>query len=296
MPSLNIIGNVNLTGGKYNKAPFQAIGGIVNTFVSGGVTYKSHTYISGSNGTFQVIGGEITAQVLVVGGGGGGEQGGAINADANGGGGGGLIYSGSYFLKRNPLGGDSIWTVSVGLGGEGGFPPTTPPNVGTTSSFIANFGGYEQITPIIAQGGGPGEGNGASGGGHGLAIYGSQGNNGGTTEQAGGGGAGAVGADSVAQAGGNGGDGLAFTLYDGTSRFYAGGGGGGGYVDTSKGGGTGGQGGGGTGGSGVSGAGADGTPNTGGGAGGGVTANNAGQRGNGGDGGSGVVIITYPLG
>ena len=72
MPSLNLIGNLNLTGNnKYNRNPFIAAGGVMNTFTSGGVNYTSHTFISGS-GSFTILNGETTAQVLVVGGGGGG--------------------------------------------------------------------------------------------------------------------------------------------------------------------------------------------------------------------------------
>ena len=100
MPSLNIIGNVNLTGGKYNRTPFVATGGIVSTFTSGSVTYVSHKFISGS-GTFSILSGETQAQVLVVGGGGAGVAGLGTNQYGDGGGAGGLVYSGSYFFKKD---------------------------------------------------------------------------------------------------------------------------------------------------------------------------------------------------
>lgn len=164
MPSLNIIGNVNLTGGKYNRTPFVATGGVIQTFVSGGVNYTSHTFISGS-GTFEILTGETSAQVLVVGAGGSGAAGGPPNAAGYGGGGGGLVYTGSFFLRKNPQPGPSTFTAVVAPQNDG-FT-----NTGATSSFTSTYG-YEQIVPIIAYGGGNGGYNGASGGGNASAIYG----------------------------------------------------------------------------------------------------------------------------
>lgn len=285
MPSLNIIGNINLTGGKYNRAPFTATGGQITTFTSGGIDYTSHTFTS--SGVFTIISGETTAQLLAVGAGGKGQGGGAPNAFGNGGGGGGIAYTSSFFLRKNLAGGPSTFIAQVaGFNTNEG---TTPAEM--TSSFTSTYG-YEQIAQVIAFGGGNGQQSGASGGGQGgLAIYGVQGNNGGTSPTSGGGGAGEVGSSALS---GDGGDGLAFTLQDGTSKYYAGGGAGGGYSNISRSGGAGGLGGGGNGGSGVRGGGAAGAANTGGGGGGGNTANDAADRGGGGDGGSGVIIICYP--
>ena len=302
MPSLNLIGNLNLTGGEYKRNPFIATGGIINTFTSGGLEYTSHTFISGS-GTFSILNGETTAQVLVVGGGGGGRAGGAQNQLATGGGGGGVNYSSSFFFKKNPeAGGPSVWTAVVGNGGNGGLNPAGTPGPAATSGSISQlYAGYsyEQATFPLAGYGGTAEmssGQGASGGGDqptgGPAIFGPQGKAGGNGYTSGGGGAAQVGGNSNQ---GKGGDGLAFTLQDGTSKYYGGGGGGGGYSNVGPTpGGAGGLGGGGNGGFGIAGAGQAGTPNTGGGGGGGNTANDAADRGVGGNGGSGVIIICYP--
>jgi len=196
MPSLNIIGNVNLTGGKYNRTPFAARGGVVATFTSGGIEYTSHTFTS--SGQFELIQSETQAQVLVVGGGGGGEFGTGqdeINVGGNGGGAGGLNYTASFFLRKNPSGAPSIWNVTVGAGGAGGIlSPLTSATSGSNSSFIATYS-YEKVVPTIAYyGGAAPSGSGASGGGeNGLAIFGDQGNPGGNDDSqyvgAGGGGA-----------------------------------------------------------------------------------------------------------
>lgn len=304
MPSLNLIGNVNLTGGKYNPTPFTAVGGIVTTFVSGGLNYKSHTYISGS-GSFEILRGETSAQVLVVGGGGGGEQGkgtGVQEVGGNGGGAGGLNYTASFFLKRNPNPGQrSLWNIVVANSGSGGgFGEGQVPTSGSISSFIATYG-YEEIVPVIAYGGGaaPSGSGGSGAGSNGQAIYGDQGNNGGLDQSvnvgAGGGGAANSGSNSVAFTGGNGGDGRGFTLRDGTLQYYAGGGGGGAIVESPSSNGTGGLGGGGNGAGQVANqAGANGAANTGGGGGGGVNAQTQpSQRGAGGAGGTGIVVISY---
>jgi len=283
MPSLNIIANYNLVGGSNNRAPFAATGGLMTTFTSGGINYISHTFNSSS--VFTLLNGETTAQVLVVGSGGAGQQGGFGNVDGNAGGAGGVAYTSSFFLRKNYGGGASTFIATVG----GPTDPNLYLNTGSSSTFISTYG-YEQIAPVIAYGGGSGTVNGASGGGNGgLAVYGIQGKNGATGQPGGGGGAAQTG--SVR----DGGNGLPFTLQDGTTKYYAGGGGGGGYLNIGPTpGGYGGLGGGGNGGSGVQGGGQNGTNNTGGGGGGGNTANDSRDRGGGGFGGSGVVIITYP--
>lgn len=284
MPSLNIIGNVNLTGGEYKRNPFVATGGIMNTFTSGGLSYTSHTFISGS-GTFTILNGETTAQVLAVGSGGKGQAGGFGNIDGNAGGGGGVAYTSSFFFRKNTAGGPSTFIATVGGPNEGINPAFT----GSSTVFYSTYG-YEQIAPVTAYGGGDATQNGASGGGNGgLAIYGVQGNNGATGQPGGGGGAAQTGSIR------DGGNGLAFTLQDGTLKYYGGGGGGGGYLNVGPTpGGQGGLGGGGNGGSGVGGDGQPGADNTGGGGGGGCTANDSRDRGDGGAGGSGIVIICYP--
>ena len=284
MPSLNIIGNINLTGGEYKRNPFIATGGIINTFTSGGINYTSHTFISGS-GSFTILNGESTAQVLVVGAGGAGSRGGLECQGGDGGGAGGLAYTSSFFFRKNYSGGPSNFIATVAEANNG--LPT-----GSSSTFISTYG-YEQIAPVIAYGGGSAGYNGASGGGSGgLAIYGPLGNNGGTGGTAGGGGAGAVGFDGCS---GPGGAGLGFTMQDGTLKYYAGGGGGGGYSSVGpRPGGAGGIGGGGSGGGGVQGVGQPGEANTGGGGGGGNTASDTRDSGNGGPGGSGIIIICYP--
>ena len=283
MPSLNIIGNINLTGGEYKKNPFIATGGQIATFTSGGINYTSHTFTS--SGVFTILNGESTAQVLAVGSGGKGTNGGSANTNGNAGGGGGIAYTSSFFFRKNYTGGPSTFIASVGTTNE----TTSPSLTGSSTVFYSTYG-YEQIAPIIAYGGGDGTQNGASGGGSfGLAVYGVQGKNGAEYQPGGGGGAGVTGSFR------EGGNGLVFTLQDGTSQYYAGGGGGGGYSNIGPTpGGAGGLGGGGTGGAGVSGDGLAGTPNTGGGGGGGNTANDAADRGEGGAGGSGIVVICYP--
>lgn len=232
-------------------------------------------------------------QLLVVAGGGnggGGWQGG-------GGGGGGVIYS-----PITPVTTKS-YNVTVGAGGAGGGTPS------------ANLGGDSSFDTIIAKGGGYGAGepnggtqlptNGGSGGGGshgnysgptfvGLGTIG-QGSNGGQGVSdgtapgyyvgGGGGGAGVVGQDATHSKGGNGGDGLAFSI-SGASVYYGGGGGGSFRGGTA---GTGGLGGGGNGGT----TGANGVANTGGGGGAGNGTSGTGVSGSGG---SGIVIVSYPTG
>ena len=234
----------------------------------------------------------LNVEVLVVGGGGAGGT-----WCGGGGGGGGVIYNASYSASG------SI-TVTVGAGGA------KPAANGTGASGQNSIFGT-----LTAHGGGGGGGypnagsNGASGGGGcgggslynvagGTATPGGEGYNGGSggssgaPASGGGGGGGAVGVTGGPSFGGVGGDGLPFTIYDGTTRYYGGGGGGWttGYTTTGA---LGGQGGGGNGSSGDSGGSvqaSDGTANTGGG-GGGAWYNNYGY--NGGGGGSGVVIVRY---
>lgn len=235
--------------------------------------------------------------VLVVGGGGGGASFGG------GGGAGGYIYQTGVTLDAG--------TYSVVIG-TGGAPSTVSDN---TSNFGVN-GTNSSITGsslnLIAYGGGGGGGrggsplpvgkDGASGGGGspkddgtqqpgGDAIYGAQGNDGGSggvpQSWAGGGGGGAGfsgGTGNANIAGGNGGDGLPCSI-TGTEIYYAGGGGGCMYSSGVPG--NGGLGGGGNGGNTSTGQDGEDGKGGGGGAGGFTLA--------GGYGGDGVVIVRYKI-
>lgn len=309
MPILNVNLNINEVSRDVKLNPFIAEGGVTASFVSGGLNYISHTFYSSSGTTapqtFRVLNGEIDAQVLVVGGGAGGRDGGVGGTFGNAGGAGGVLYSSSYHFQINPQG-QSTYSIIVGKGGENAVGVFVGPQ---SSSLTPAY--VSEVSPILIayQGGNAGAdtgGNGASGGGgsitSGSAIYGDQGKDGGLSTGgfrggAGGGGAAQKGFNGDGTpTGADGGDGKAFTLQDGTSKYYGGGGGGGGWMNIGPGpGGVGGLGGGGNGGSGATGAGSPGQEGTGGGGGGGATATDAGQIGNGGKGGSGIVIITYQV-
>ena len=56
------------------KAGFEATGGTEATYTSGGINYKSHTFLA--SGTFTVISGEGVVDRLIVAGGGGSVSGG----------------------------------------------------------------------------------------------------------------------------------------------------------------------------------------------------------------------------
>jgi len=247
--------------------------------------YTIHTFTS--NGTFTVTSAGDVEYLVVAGGGGGGYNVGG------GGGAGGLIYNSTYFASGNIM-------VTIGAGGAG---------VGGGGCPASNNGKNSVFGDSIAIGGGGGQSGGlcqgdglAGGSGGGAAAYNSpshsggsatsgQGNNGGdatadagTFVSGGGGGAGAVGeSKSGANAAGDGGVGLVYTIKNGSSIYYAGGGGGGCLVLDEYG--LGGNGGGGNGGDGTTSA-ENGDANTGGGGGGAL-------GGIGGNGGSGIVIIRY---
>jgi len=252
MPQLNLIGNTSFTlGSRPELGPFIAIGGIKETFVTGGISYTLHSFISGS-GSFQILQGSADIEVLVVGGGGAGSQGiqRSPTTDTgeyfrgNGGGAGGYVFV-SQFVKKTPEYVPSVFDAYVGEGGR--FVSGAFTTAATQSSFIQTYDqrGYYFNPPIITSsfkggsGGGAddtGAGNGASGGGGGgLAIYGGQGNNGGPQDAlTGGGGAGAAGANRTLDTSGLGGDGVTLPVYfGGASGSYpiriAGGGYGGGY-------------------------------------------------------------------
>lgn len=141
---------------------FQATGGLESTYVSGGITYKVHTFTSGTQ-TLTVNAGFTKAEMLVVGGGGGGATGGNLGVGGEGGGGGATVFSSSYDIQI-ATGSAGTYTVKVGAGGA-------TDQAGQTSSFTPNFS-YTTGYPIIAFGGGAGSGSGASGGGDGTALYG----------------------------------------------------------------------------------------------------------------------------
>lgn len=253
MPQLNILGNTNFSLGSPIEPyrPFRATGGIVETFVTGGISYTLHSFISGS-GSFEILQGGADIEVLVVGGGGAGSQGlqrTPLNntenyVRGNGGGAGGYVFV-SQYVKKDPEYIPSTYTAYVGNGGlflSGAFTAAA-----SESSFRQTFDlrGY-YYSPIIFTSsfyGGAGGGidylegrDGASGGGGGgQAIYGTQGNNGGTSPRiAGGGGAGTPGDNGGGGVAGSGGDGITLPVYfGGPSGSYpiriAGGGYGGGY-------------------------------------------------------------------
>jgi hypothetical protein len=202
----------------------------------------------------------------------------------------------------------SLTASVVGTGGNsfnyksGSFTLTLSGGINATT-FTASYGGF---------GGQPTGGAGASGGGSfptgAAAIFADNGSAGGTQKGksgAGGGGASTAGSDAYTTFdnpftiynGGDGGNGLAYTVEDGTTKHYGAGGGGGGWVNVGPGGG--GRGGnsgvGGNGGSGAQGRGNNGTANRGAGGGGGALSDQASNWGAGGDGGSGVVVITYTV-
>lgn len=254
-------------------------------------------------GTLEVIGGPITADVLVVGGGGGGGR----NRAGGGGAGGLLLESGTTVTA-------GIHTATVGGGGKGGSKPVpswldaeaSPGCQGEDSSFLTlaavggGGGGANASSAVwvdcegasLPSDHGPNGGAGGSGGGGayvggqgGLGTAG-QGNSGGSVGNSPAGGGGGAGAAGSAGAGGVGRTGTEITAMglatglgqtSGSSVYFAGGGGG-------FSGGSGGLGGGGT-------SGTAGQSHTGGGGG----ACQSTRCDGGSPGGSGVVIVRYAV-
>ena len=257
--------------------------------------YTIHTF-TGSATFTPSFNGEVEVLVVAGGGGGGGRH-------AGGGGAGGLLYNSSFGVAA----GSGI-TVTVGAGGAAS-PYGGKGGNGSNSSFGGltsigggGGGGYSNGGPTISgsNGGSGGGGGGAFGlaGGNGIGGLGiiGQGNNGGDPSTGpygaggfsggGGGGAGTVGGNVIDPDGGDGGNGLPYSI-SGFSTYYAGGGGGAGDGNVAATGGTGGLGGGGNGtGAYYPAQGTAGTPNTGGGGGG--SRDQAGMAG-----GSGIVIVRY---
>lgn len=107
-------------------------GGVITTFTSGAVNYKSHMFTA--SGELTVTGtGTQAVQLLLVGGGGGGSLGGggetSTTTRGNGGGGGGLYYTASYSIGTTY----PTWSVVVGAGGLGGLITSAAANGGATS-------------------------------------------------------------------------------------------------------------------------------------------------------------------
>jgi hypothetical protein len=255
---------------------FEAAGGTVTTYSSGGINYKVHTFTS--SGNFTVDTGSKTVNVLIAAGGGAGGW------DVGGGGG-----AGGYINTNVNV---SIGTYQVTVGG-GGSRPTSGGGSALSGSNSSALG----LTSIGGGGGGNySGGSGASGGsGGGGSGYGSvtsggsgtagQGFAGGSatnvagvnTTGAGGGGAGGIGSNAI-DAGSDrigfapGGSGAVSNIRAGTNVTYCTGGNGGADFGPDS---------------------FDAAANTGNG---GVGAGQSGSLGNsGGAGGSGIVIIRYEI-
>jgi hypothetical protein len=293
-----------------NTFGLQATGGTEATYSSGGVNYKSHTFLSGTS-TFTSTGAGDIDVLIVAGGGGGGSWVGA------GGGAGGVVVRNNFPITAGS------YSIVVGNGGAGGINPGS-----YTSPFPSTTNGQNSTAfGLTAIGGGKGgswngdqNADGGSGGGasqqngqkSGLqpgSASGGFGNAGGANAgfgaggphaTAGGGGAGAAGQNTVNDTqSGAGGIGIINTFRTGANLYYGGGGGGGmhgpGYDDSRAGLGTrnGNTGGGGNGKHRNNSLIADqaGLANTGGGGGGGGAPGN--EPSYGGAGGSGIVVIRY---
>lgn len=260
---------------KYPVKPY-GIGGTVTN--SGG--YTIHTFTSSN--TFQVLGGNLAIEYLILGGGAGG------GCDRAGGGGSADARNGSASIASGYYG------VIIGAGGAGSTTFAAKGSSGTNSFFnaITSTGGGGGGSSANANGASGGSGGGsrdlaAAIGGTSSSGFGYSGGNceAGAITGTGSGGGGAGGAGGNGLAGGNGGIGFTSSI-SGSSVTYGGGGGGG--TETTGTPGSGGTGGGGTGGKSNLAA-TSGTVNTGSGGGGG-----AGQTlVSGAAGGSGIVIIRY---
>lgn len=219
----------------FSQQGFSATGGSEQTFISGGVEYKSHTFTNQvSSETLQVEGLALnTVQVLVVGAGGGAGgyefPSGTPDYYAAGGGAGQVIYSSSLNLT------EGVYTINIGNRGNDSSDASAGSNGGNSSIT----GSTINITSYGGGGGGAVDGNGrngGSGGGAGVrkissntspgtAIYGNYGNSGGQESGCspsfrGGAGGGAGGAGST----NNPGSGYSFTMRTGLTEWVAHGG------------------------------------------------------------------------
>ena len=314
MPLLNIIGNINQIKNpdiSYN-IPFRAVGGIVETFVTGGISYTMHSYISGS-GSFEILQGDVTAQVLIQAGGGKGANA-ANNASqaGNGGGAGFGSVNNIAFQKSTLYNVTSSYSVYVGRGASNTLGIASSSNIIKTYDF--NYIPYNPTAYLVYGGGNGGDGyelgqeGGCGGGANGNGIQGGDGGASNVVSKiglAGGGGSSANGGAADTNPGPNqhvgyGGSGSILPYYFGGPSgsypvVYGGGGGGGtigngvtdtygiGYATN----------GGGNGGSTASPSGSNGVQYTGGGGGGGYENSLAGIYFPGGAGGDGVVRIVY---
>lgn len=123
-------------------------GGVINTFTSGAVNYKSHTF-TGSIGQLTVTGtGTQAVQFLLVGGGGGGARGAGGTSNTtdhgNGGGGGGVFYTASYVIGTTY----PTWSVLVGDGGLGGSNAAAA-TVGGITTFLGPAVNAKAITSSL---------------------------------------------------------------------------------------------------------------------------------------------------
>ena len=111
-----------------------ATGGTENTYIVGGITYKSHKFTSSGTFTVTQLGSTPQVDVLVIAGGGGG------GGDRAAGGG-----AGGFRTNTQTLVSATGYTVTVGTGG----PYATPTTRGGNSSFVG-------ATTITSTGGGSG--------------------------------------------------------------------------------------------------------------------------------------------
>jgi len=153
--------NANVWVGKYD-----AWGGTLTEYSSGGTNYRVHTFLTG--GTF-ISDVALTADILIVGAGGGGgyDNGGD---GAGGGGGGGMVYGAAKVMEPGDY---SITVTDGGVGGTSSAAGTNGGNTtiagrwngahGTTTTATATGGGFGGNVNIVGGNGGNGGGGGGSG-------------------------------------------------------------------------------------------------------------------------------------
>jgi hypothetical protein len=281
--------NYELSGTVF--APTSATGGVIGTYTSAGITYRTHTFstVGSTNFVVSSVGSSPAARYLIVAGGGGGGNGTGQGYEAGGGGAGGLLQ-GNVNLTA------TTYSIVVGNGGA----------AATNGQNSSAFG----LTAIGGGAGGSSPGGGAAGGSGGGGAHANTSGGAGTAGQgfagatpgqsSSGGGGGGAGEAGNTDGLGEGGDGLGSNI-SGNTVFYAGGGaafhapsqgnnigpiigepgvGGGGNSNQDIG----------TSASLFSGT-KNATANTGGGGGGGYDTSGGG----GGSGGSGIVIVSYPI-
>lgn len=276
-------------------SPYLVVGGSSSDTITtiGGTIYRLITLTS--NGSLEIINGDLLNVDYVVVGGGGGGGGAGPNQGLGAGGG-----AGSFKTGQIPLVTSGAYSFTIGTGGAGTTGSAgAGSNGGDTSGFgITAIGGggggqWWNAARVGASGGGGGNQTGVTTtGANGITGEGNKGGNGanysgapGATSCGGGGGAGGVGGNGSGGTGGAGGAGMTSTIIGSTGTFCQGGGGGG-----TAAGGTGGTTGG-FGGTGNSDGGAA-AANTGSG-GGGASDLNVGNK-TGGRGADGVIILRFP--